>query len=101
MLAEPLATLFPYTTLFRSVHDGRSRARLMGIELFVLAPVFLGGFVVLVVLAIVFGVRQQRQRRERDRKSTRLNSSHVRIPYAVFCLTKTRGQVAEDLELGR
>lgn len=36
----------------------------MGIELFVLAPVFLGGFVVLVVLAIVFGVRQQRQRRE-------------------------------------
>ncbi|MDQ2624892.1 MAG: hypothetical protein M3Y20_07000 [Actinomycetota bacterium] len=36
----------------------------MGIELFVLAPVLLGGFVVLVVLAIVFGVRQQRQRRE-------------------------------------
>src|SRR3989442_10633056 len=34
--------------------------------------------------------REQPRRRERDRKSTRLNSSHVRISYAVFCLKKKK-----------
>src|SRR5699024_12213745 len=34
--------------------------------------------------------RPQRQKRERDRKSTRLNSSHVSISYAVFCLKKKK-----------
>src|SRR5699024_4332666 len=37
-----------------------------------------------------FGVRQRRILREKDRKSTRLNSSHVSISYAVFCLKKKR-----------
>src|SRR2546427_6025307 len=68
----PRSTLFPYTTLFRSeveaLHDGAARGR---------------------------------QRRERhdaqqrgvvaeDRKSTRLNSSHSQISYAVFCLKKKK-----------
>src|SRR6266852_4040856 len=60
----PRSTLFPYTTLFRS---GRRRAR--GKE-----P---GA-----------GRRGRRERHRQDRKSTRLNSSHGSISYAVFCLKK-------------
>src|SRR5207302_9594612 len=97
----PRSTLFPYTTLFRSVvvgedlpprivvhgvdvqvlvhrqpHRGRGRTRRLGTD--------------------CLGVRRDqelrelllrvRPRRTRDRKSTRLNSSHVKISYAVFCL---------------
>src|SRR3989442_6408545 len=66
----PRSTLFPYTTLFRSVFDEvrwyRQEAR--------------DG-----VLPGAYSSHLSLQ----DRKSTRLNSSHVRISYAVFCLTKT------------
>src|SRR5207249_9369298 len=67
----PRSTLFPYTTLFRS---GRLRlyARVGG-------QVNEGGF------------RRDRARGG-DRKSTRLNSSHVSISYAVFCLKKKNRQ---------
>src|SRR5579885_3759216 len=61
----PRSTLFPYTTLFRSVH-------LLG----------RAGF-----LANTRGLREGEVR---DRKSTRLNSSHVSISYAVFCLKKKK-----------
>src|SRR5688572_32755220 len=70
----PRSTLFPYTTLFRSLPHlagtlGRSRAR-PGARL----------------------VRQRTYQRRHgsgeDRKSTRLNSSHSQISYAVFCLKK-------------
>src|SRR5436309_9769345 len=75
----PLSTLFPYTTLFRSRRVSsradrlsrrhrRSRGRL--------AP-----------RRGTPGVRG-RDRAAEDRKSTRLNSSHVKISYAVFCLKK-------------
>src|SRR5690606_19459189 len=49
---------------------------------------------VLVVLdpTAVLAERDQLQAREQDRKSTRLNSSHVKISYAVFCLKKKRGR---------
>src|SRR3989442_3601413 len=60
----PRSTLFPYTTLFRSSLSGS-------------APTH-GSFL------CVFDIRQKKA----DRKSTRLNSSHVRISYAVFCLKK-------------
>src|SRR5690349_23877419 len=87
----PRSTLFPYTTLFRSVAQAlpvpRPRAgpavELLGVE--------------------------QRHHREaagrgvdgplhrvaglRDRKSTRLNSSHVEISYAVFCLKKKKKEI--------
>src|SRR5437773_7810791 len=65
----PRSTLFPYTTLFRSlgVHAGTHR----GVRALIEAV----GYAVLV-------------RVERDRKSTRLNSSHITISYAVFCLKK-------------
>src|SRR2546430_5123007 len=75
----PRSTLFPYTTLFRSSHQGRRRSRSHG------------------------GVRDHgeagrqsaRGRADRehfvsDRKSTRLNSSHSQISYAVFCLKKKK-----------
>src|SRR5258708_15400774 len=63
----PRSTLFPYTTLFRSVTPER---RVAGIRLQFQVPgkAFL----------------------ERDRKSTRLNSSHQIISYAVFCLKKKK-----------
>src|SRR3982751_421245 len=61
----PRSTLFPYTTLFRSITSAA-----LGIDLF--APV---------TLYPAFDVSL-------DRKSTRLNSSHLVISYAVFCLKK-------------
>src|SRR2546422_4392491 len=73
----PRSTLFPYTTLFRS----RARSVPGGCVLFALAP------------ARARGARQSRVRREihqGDRKSTRLNSSHGYISYAVFCLKKKK-----------
>src|SRR5256885_8602779 len=89
----PRSTLFPYTTLFRSPHaasdlqrPGR-RGRV--------AP---GGVSGLGHLA-GGGPQQQRAERSRgggagnlpaDRKSTRLNSSHLVISYAVFCLKKKK-----------
>src|SRR5436305_4984691 len=73
MIRQPArSTLFPYTTLFRSVLGGARRAQ-----------------------------REPGQGRRgaivghaghEDRKSTRLNSSHVRISYAVFCLKKKKNK---------
>src|SRR3989442_3580665 len=75
----PRSTLFPYTTLFRSQPLLRPRdadaAR---------APESRG----LSRLRFELLVEHGAVAREADRKSTRLNSSHVRISYAVFCLKK-------------
>src|SRR2546430_8188248 len=71
----PRSTLFPYTTLFRSDVAGRSRADLM---LDYLAVWRAAGVPPTEVLKSM----------TRDRKSTRLNSSHSQISYAVFCLKK-------------
>src|SRR4051812_49680757 len=79
----PRSTLFPYTTLFRSQHwsgqGGADRRKLQ---------------------AVLFERPCRRRssrprtarstRRGRDRKSTRLNSSHMSISYAVFCLKKKK-----------
>src|SRR2546428_3909158 len=75
----PRSTLFPYTTLFRSDHpfgpgetaghEVRARGRTQGSR-----------------QGLERGVRQGRL----DRKSTRLNSSHDQISYAVFCLKKKK-----------
>src|SRR5258708_13598576 len=88
----PRSTLFPYTTLFRShfdvqIHqrdvaellDGESRdpdGHLAGLPRARARPL------------VVFGVAEIR--RAADRKSTRLNSSHQIISYAVFCLKKKK-----------
>src|SRR5258708_30440633 len=65
----PRSTLFPYTTLFRSIAARRGRLFVHDRE----RP-FLHGAV-------------------RDRKSTRLNSSHQIISYAVFCLKKKKNEI--------
>src|SRR5207248_11217927 len=74
----PRSTLFPYTTLFRSSKRVRA-AFLRWNEKF--DPVGEKNQPHLVVVA---------DRAERDRKSTRLNSSHRTISYAVFCLKKKK-----------
>src|SRR5215813_10984529 len=73
----PRSTLFPYTTLFRS---RRQRRRPHPVEPEAAAR----------VLRHRAGRVPADRRRRRDRKSTRLNSSHVRISYAVFCLKKKK-----------
>src|SRR5699024_12271859 len=81
---SPSATLFPYTTLFRSL------IRVLGDEAHrsnrVCLVAELSGMAGLATLPA--GDLRQRLPPQ-DRKSTRLNSSHVSISYAVFCLKKT------------
>src|SRR3712207_7511941 len=80
----PRSTLFPYTTLFRSgLQPPAVTSVHKGVRLMVLWPaVTLLGFLVLTALVIGLGTSST------DRKSTRLNSSHANISYAVFCLKK-------------
>src|SRR3712207_7277429 len=84
----PRSTLFPYTTLFRSqeaadrghariVRDLEEAVGLVAIEQGLLLPV---GAV----------VHRPELEHVEDRKSTRLNSSHANISYAVFCLKKKK-----------
>src|SRR3989442_4473970 len=85
----PRSTLFPYTTLFRS----RVELRADDVTKEVAQPAAAADLVVQGEDLVVAGVRSERAELElvgvlRDRKSTRLNSSHVRISYAVFCLKK-------------
>src|SRR5437773_11072667 len=81
----PRSTLFPYTTLFRSrialgfaVPFGEDGARHLDIAPHSAARVAL--------------------RIRRDRKSTRLNSSHITISYAVFCLKKKKKKKKQDIQ---
>src|SRR2546421_7479257 len=75
----PRSTLFPYTTLFRSIEWLWQEE----------APIL--------ILACVGAVVALFERRKnRDRKSTRLNSSHDQISYAVFCLKKKK-KTRDDL----
>src|SRR3712207_7590553 len=90
----PRSTLFPYTTLFRSDRDQRARARARQPEHEADARAE-GDRRDLVAcpqrhaVALAGTVGDQRaQQHEGDRKSTRLNSSHANISYAVFCLKK-------------
>src|SRR5690606_41800511 len=82
----PTSTLFPYTTLFRSLltrvkGERRSCARL-------LVTVRIDVIKRSICSNIAFNVSANRS--NSDRKSTRLNSSHVKISYAVFCLKKKK-----------
>src|SRR2546429_2473543 len=90
----PRSTLFPYTTLFRSL-DGREAAEERGVvQQAIEAPVALEhriGHPVVVRGQRPLQVEHRDAGLGRDRKSTRLNSSHGYISYAVFCLkTKPR-----------
>src|SRR5256886_13230463 len=89
----PRSTLFPYTTLFRSVreivkHDPDAKVLMcsaMGQQALVVEAIQAGAkdFVVK-----PFQPSRVLEAVQRDRKSTRLNSSHSQISYAVFCLKK-------------
>src|SRR5690554_7465208 len=82
----PRSTLFPYTTLFRSVDLGINKIRLTGGE-----PLIKKGFNELIEgLGKLLVELAMTTNAVADRKSTRLNSSHVRISYAVFCLKKKK-----------
>src|SRR6202030_2402924 len=72
----PRSPLFPYTTLFRSAAESERHGYFM---------------------PSIFGSRNLL---EKDRKSTRLNSSHLVISYAVFCLKK-RDDIAERHSVSR
>src|SRR5947199_3494385 len=86
----PRSTLFPYTTLFRSIEKGLSAEhaddRLPGRDLVEQLYVIRHRHLAVQSdeLADARGLRLP----VRDRKSTRLNSSHLGISYAVFCLKK-------------
>src|SRR3712207_8498216 len=87
----PRSTLFPYTTLFRSLArlvDGDYVRVVEPCLQLALAPEPRAE-------AVVLGQMRRQQLEgdrplERDRKSTRLNSSHANISYAVFCLKKKK-----------
>src|SRR3989442_3057569 len=87
----PRSTLFPYTTLFRSRQEGQEVIQRRHVLERPVAPIphaARGGpRAARGVVQLGRGERRERRRAE-DRKSTRLNSSHVRISYAVFCLQK-------------
>src|SRR2546426_7662530 len=80
----PRSTLFPYTTLFRS--GVRERAAARAAVLAVVRRTSLGGHAALRPVE----PGHHRSARGLDRKSTRLNSSHLVISYAVFCLKKKK-----------
>src|SRR3712207_8812767 len=82
----PRSTLFPYTTLFRSETDldvPRDRTNLLVRAFERLAPADRFTFRIRSQIPLVGGLGSSA-----DRKSTRLNSSHANISYAVFCLKK-------------
>src|SRR3712207_8972453 len=80
----PRSTLFPYTTLFRSSRTSCkwNHAVFFSVWLLSFNIVFLRFICIFVLLVYYFLLKS------RDRKSTRLNSSHANISYAVFCLKK-------------
>src|SRR3712207_7656001 len=93
----PRSTLFPYTTLFRSIYNqslvadmiakrGEEKTRALLESWMANDPQILGSDVD-VLQAIADGQCE-------DRKSTRLNSSHANISYAVFCLKKKKSYVS-------
>src|SRR5256885_12297530 len=80
----PRSTLFPYTTLFRSLAVRMNKG--LGMPHGDVAAVLQDGFGLRVHRSTICRAVERVARR--DRKSTRLNSSHLVISYAVFCLKK-------------
>src|SRR5256885_11052367 len=83
----PRSTLFPYTTLFRSIIDLLMREGVKE-DRIILAHLDRNPDFELHAAIAARGVTLEYDTPGRDRKSTRLNSSHLVISYAVFCLTK-------------
>src|SRR5262245_63030394 len=83
----PRRTLFPYTTLFRSLE--RVRARRTPVQSWYLDVTLLSAY---------YG-SERVYHHTADRKSTRLNSSHLGISYAVFCLKKKTSGAPQDRDV--
>src|SRR5438874_8109547 len=97
----PRSTLFPYTTLFRSVNipifqGGRLRGRLMEADAELrqrrTEAEDLKASIYYEVRTAFLDLEATSSQLQTDRKSTRLNSSHVEISYAVFCLKKKKNK---------
>src|SRR2546430_12692277 len=95
----PRSTLFPYTTLFRSLSPlrfeamNRLRNRLIVVFGFAtLAPLLVTAWISVSLLELSLSPTGELDQvsKSLDRKSTRLNSSHSQISYAVFCLKKKK-----------
>src|SRR3712207_7083713 len=87
----PRSTLLPYTTLFRSIRRGQS----FGADSHSSIETTLGALPSFYRLRVVLALQSRKARAtdpelQTDRKSTRLNSSHANISYAVFCLKKQK-----------
>src|SRR5687768_17766420 len=94
----PRSTLFPYTTLFRSRGAAGLRRRL-GRSITVSGGPLGGPGIAERAgrVELLPGLEQRLQAREdQDRKSTRLNSSHGYISYAVFCLKKKKKKTTNN-----
>src|SRR5947208_10154372 len=90
----PTSTLFPYTTLFRS-RQVRLQSRLVRCSASnerqpTASGCYRGKFNLVAKELLLWRSCGRRNRERRDRKSTRLNSSHQIISYAVFCLKKKK-----------
>src|SRR5438876_6891263 len=79
----PRSTLFPYTTLFRSEHTHSCLVPIIG-------HILDNRKTRTTVCTVDEGIMEAPVSRIEDRKSTRLNSSHPSISYAVFCLKKKK-----------
>src|SRR5438045_6348915 len=88
IVRPPRPTLFPYTTLFRSETERPG-------------AVYLAVPEDVDEAAVDPGLAPLRRNVVRDRKSTRLNSSHLGISYAVFCLKKKKQHVARPVDKAR
>src|SRR3712207_7360829 len=82
----PRSTLFPYTTLFRSVDTKYYTECITACHKIISNPTFY----LEPDYAKLFNADNHKRTHEIDRKSTRLNSSHANISYAVFCLKKKK-----------
>src|SRR5436190_9253961 len=89
----PSPTLFPYTTLFRSASVRPARAGAFGVRVVPGALRFLADLVEESAVSCLGHPRHPL----RDRKSTRLNSSHTVISYAVVCLKKKNVRTPEEM----
>src|SRR5688572_31704568 len=89
----PSSTLFPYTTLFRSVPTAGARRTLVELaQANLLNEYAIGRYSTHDLLRAYAAelITPRDEEEARDRKSTRLNSSHSQISYAVFCLKKKK-----------
>src|SRR5438034_6901103 len=86
----PRSTLFPYTTLFRSAWI---YAAFLMLGFFLRPNSYRAALIAAFINYFIFfgpEIIHQARHRHEDRKSTRLNSSHTVISYAVFCLKKKK-----------